>query len=170
MELIHGDCIIELEKLIKKQRKVDMVITSPPYNMNYRVNKGRYLSRGKDNHKEFSRKYTDYTDDLPMDEYYEFQKKVISQCLTLSDTVFYNIQLVTGNKVALFDLLGYYSDKIKEVIIWDKGYGQPAIHEGVLNSQYEYIIIFQNSKPYNRSFDKSFFNRGTLSNLWRIPS
>lgn len=41
--LIHGDCINELQKLIKKGIKVDLIVTDPPYLMNYyskfRINK-----------------------------------------------------------------------------------------------------------------------------------
>ena len=88
--------------------------------------------------------------------------------LKVTDLIFYNIQLITGNKVALLQLMGKYSDKIKDIIIWNKCTGQPAMQKGVLNSQYELIIVFQNSKPYYRSFDNALFDRGTLSNVWDI--
>ena len=31
MELIHGDCLEEMDKLIGKGVKVDMILTDPPY-------------------------------------------------------------------------------------------------------------------------------------------
>jgi DNA modification methylase len=40
--------------------------------------------------------------------------------------------------------------------------------KNTLNSQYEFIIVFQNSKPYNRAFDFAGFERGTESNVWGI--
>lgn len=82
--------------------------------------------------------------------------------------MFYNIQMLTGNKIALFKLMGYFADKIKEIIIWDKGYGQPAMQVGMLNSQFEFIIVFDNNKPYNRAFDCANFARGTETNIWEI--
>ena len=42
------------------------------------------------------------------------------------------------------------------------------MQNGVLNSQYEFIFVFQNSKPYNRSFEDALFPRGTESNVWDI--
>ena len=168
--LINNDCLVVLQDMIESGKHVDCIITSPPYNMNLRIMDGKYISRcGNRNHKnEFSTKYTNYTDDLQMEDYFKFQDEFISKALKVTDLIFYNIQLITGNKVALLQLMGKYSDKIKDIIIWNKCTGQPAMHKGVLNSQYEFIIVFQNSKPYNRSFDNALFDRGTLSNVWNI--
>jgi site-specific DNA-methyltransferase (adenine-specific)/modification methylase len=170
VNLYNCDCLEILQQMIDQNKKVEAIITSPPYNMNLRIHSGRYMSRWgwKGNVGAFSTKYDNYKDDLPMDKYFEFQDEFIEKALQVTDLLFYNIQMITGNKVALFQLLGKYADKIKEVIIWNKCYGQPAMQTGVLNSQYEFIIVFQNSKPYNRSFDYSGFARGTESNVWDI--
>ena len=168
--LYLDDCLHVMSSLLEQQIHVNAIITSPPYNMNLRINNGKYLSRcGWEKHvEEFSTKYKNYTDDLPMDEYFDFQKKFIEKALKISDLVFYNIQMITGNKIALFKLLGYFADKIKEVIIWNKENGQPAMSNGVLNSQFEFIFVFSDSKPYNRMFDTAQFARGTETNVWNI--
>ena len=170
IELYNGDCLEVMQQLIDKGVKVDAIITSPPYNMNLRIHTGKYMSRWgwKGNVGAFSSKYDNYRDDLPMDEYFKFQDEFIEKALQLTDLMFYNIQMITGNKVALLQLMGKYAEKIKEIIIWNKGYGQPAMQNGVLNSQYEFIIVFQNSKPYNRSFEYFSFARGTETNVWDI--
>lgn len=170
IDLYNSDCLNIMSQMIDDNKKVNCIITSPPYNMNLRIMNGKYVSRcNNKNHKnEFSTKYQNYTDDLPMDEYFKFQDEFINKSLQVTDLMFYNIQMITGNKVALLQLLGKYAEKIKEIIIWNKEYGQPAMQVGVLNSQYEFIIVFQNSKPYNRSFDTAQFDRGTLSNVWDI--
>ena len=170
MKLINSNCLDVLQQMIDNNEKVDCIITSPPYNMCLRIHSGKYMSRWgwKGNVGSFSAKYEGYKDDLPMDEYFKFQDEFISKALQVTDLMFYNIQMITGNKVALLQLMGKYAEKIKEIIIWNKGYGQPAMQNGVLNSQYEFIIVFQNSKPYNRSFDTALFDRGTLSNVWDI--
>ena len=164
VNLIKGDCIEELKKMDDKS--FDLVFTSPPYNMNLRIRNGKYCSRQIV--KELSTKYHSFSDNLPMDQYFEFNKKVIQECLRVSDLVFYNVQFITGNKPALFRLLGEFCNNIKEFIIWDKVNAQPAIGNGVLNSQFEVIIILQNSKPESRAFSTAQFDRGTLSNLWNI--
>lgn len=170
MKLINSNCLDVLQQMIDNKEKVDCIITSPPYNMNLRIMNGKYVSRcnNKNHLIEFSNKYDNYRDDLPMDEYFKFQDEFISKALQVTDLMFYNIQMITGNKVALLQLMGKYAEKIKEIIIWNKGYGQPAMQNGVLNSQYEFIIVFQNSKPYNRSFESALFPRGTETNVWDI--
>ena len=170
MKLLNNNCFDVLDQMISNGEKVDAIITSPPYNMNLRIHSGKYMSRWgwKGNVGSFSTKYETYRDDLPMNEYFKFQDEFISKALQVTDFMFYNIQMITGNKVALFQLLGKYADKIKEVIIWDKIHSQPAMQMGTLNSQFEFIFVFQNSKPYNRSFEDSQFNRGTLPNVWNI--
>ena len=170
MKLINDDCLNVLQKMIDNKEKVDCIITSPPYTMCLRIHSGRYMSRWgwKGNVGSFSSKYDGCKDDLPMDKYFSFQDEFIDKALQVTDLMFYNIQMITGNKVALLQLLGKYAEKIKEIIIWNKGHAQPAMQNGVLNSQYEFIFVFQNSKPYNRSFEDALFPRGTESNVWDI--
>jgi site-specific DNA-methyltransferase (adenine-specific) len=143
-----------------------LTVTSPPYNMNLRIRNGKHCSRQIV--KELSTKYEGYDDNLSMVEYFDFNVKVINELLRISNLVFYNVQFLTGNKSALFRLMGYYSEKIKEVIIWDKVNAQPAIGKNVLNSRFEVILVFENSNPESRSFETAQFERGTLQNLWQI--
>lgn len=170
MILINGDCLQALEKLNNLGIKANAVITSPPYNACLRVHNGKYCSMygWATNEKHFLSKYGDYTDDLKMEDYFKFIEEFVVKSLVLTDLLFVNIQMITGNKVALCQLLGRFADKVKEVIIWNKVNAQPAMNEGVLNSQYEFIIVFQNSKPYNRTFDYCNFKRGTETNVWSI--
>lgn len=163
-ELILGDCIDKMKNI--ESGSVDLILTSPPYNMNLRIRNGKYCSRQIV--KELSSKYERFSDNLPMNEFYDFNKKVIDECLRISDLVFYNVQFLTGNKPALFKLIGEFSLQLKEFIIWDKGNAQPAIGKGVMNSQFEVLLVFQNSKPESRAFESAQFDRGTISNIWNI--
>ena len=168
MKLYQGDCLEIMDKI--PCGSVDCIITSPPYNINVRTNNGNFVSRyGKNgNAGHFANKYENYKDDFMPEDYYKFQKKFLEKALKISDLVFYNIQIVAGNKQSLFRLLGDFSDKIKEVIIWNKLNSQPAMEDGVLNSQYEFVFVLQNSKPYARKFYKCGFERGTETNVWDI--
>tara|TARA_R110002167_G_scaffold98927_8_gene259844 strand:- start:3337 stop:4056 length:720 start_codon:yes stop_codon:yes gene_type:complete len=164
INLMLGDCLKKMKEI--PSGSVDMILTSPPYNMNLRIRKGKYCSRQIV--KEITTKYKNFDDNLPMKDYFEFNKNVVNECLRVADLVFYNVQFLTGNKPALFKLLGYFSDKVKEFIIWDKVNAQPAIGKNVLNSQFEVLIVFQNSAPESRHFKTAQFDRGTLSNHWGI--
>lgn len=165
--LILGDCYTELKKM--PDDYVDCVITSPPYNMNLRIRDGKYCSRQIV--KEFSTKYDGFSDNMPMDEYYEFHKNVINELLRVTKGyIFYIVQPVTGNKPALYKLMGDFHKNIKDMIIWNKIHGQPAMANLVMNSVFEYIIIFTKdmSSAMSRQFHNGSFSRGTLNNVWNI--
>jgi site-specific DNA-methyltransferase (adenine-specific)/modification methylase len=145
---------------------VDLVVTSPPYNMNLRINKGKYCSRQIV--KEISTKYEDFADNMPIDQFYDFHKEVLTELLRVSNLVFYNIQIVTGSKRAFFKLIGDFSDNLKEIIVWDKGHGQPAMKEQVLNRRSELLLVFEKDYPISRQFRTATFERGTLDDVWEI--
>ncbi len=154
-----------------EDNKFSFSITSPPYNMNLRVRKDKYCSRQIV--KEFSTKYDGFDDNLPMDEYFYFHKKILNELLRVTEGyVFYNVQIVTGNKPVIFKLMGEFNLNIKEMIIWDKINAQPAQQFGVMNSQFELILVLSKdvSNSMQRQFKNSNFERGTLSNVWSIKS
>lgn len=134
--------------------------------MNLRIRNGKYCSRQIV--KEFSTKYSSFDDNLPIEEYYSFHSRVIGELLRVSKLIFYNIQIVTGSKRAIFKIIGDYADYIKDIIIWDKGVAQPAMASNVLNRQSELIIVFDNENAISRQFDKCNFERGTLNDIWNI--
>ena len=145
---------------------VDAVITSPPYNYNLRIQNGKYTRRSLNDKTKYNKTYDDA---MSMDEYFKWQRDCIAEMLRVSrGLVFYNIQMINGNKLALFRLFGEFSEYIKEVIIWDKNNAEPAIHDGVLNSRYEYIIVLDKTNAISRQFNVFNANRGTVENIWKI--
>lgn len=146
--------------------EVDLVITSPPYNMNLRISNGKYRSRQIT--KEFSTKYAGFNDNMPIDEFYNFHLSVLKELIRVSPLVFYNIQVVTGSKRAFFKIIGELSDYLKEIIVWDKGHGQPAMQQQVLNRQSELILVFDREDAISRRFKGATFDRGTLNDIWTI--
>jgi len=167
IELLNIDCMEYMKGL--EDNAFDITITSPPYNMNLRINsKGDgYCSRQIV--KEISTKYENYHDNLPMDEYCKFLVRTINELCRVSKIVFFNIQQITGNKPALFSALGTLSSEIKETIIWDKTIAEPAIRDGVLSSGFEFVFVF-GGNPIARRFQVANFDKGRESNIWRIPS
>lgn len=160
----NEDCLITMSKMTDSF--CSTVVTSPPYNFNLRIHSGKYTKRSI---KEKTKYAGTYSDGLTMNEYFEWQKNCITEMIRISSNcVFYNIQMLTGNKVALFKLIGYFSEQIKEILIWNKINAEPAISGGVLNSQFEYIIVFSKN-AIGRQFEIANFERGTLSNVLDIP-
>lgn len=137
---------------------VDYVLTSPPYN----VGKNGLNGEGK--------KYDLHNDSMNLDDYFEQQKTLIKELLRVTKKhIFYNIQMLSGNKQSLMKLMGFFSENIKEIIIWNKNHGVPAMEPGVFNSAYEYIIIFSNDQPLKRKFYDCDF-RGTQNNVFNIKN
>ena len=163
-QIFNESCIDTMKKI--PDNFVDVVITSPPYNMNLRIRNGEYCSRQIV--KEISTKYEDFPDNMPINEFYEFHSSVLKELLRISNLVFYNIQIVTGSKRAFFKMIGEFSENLKDIIIWDKRYAQPAIGEQVLNRRSELILVFENDYPISRQFRSATFKRGTLDDVWVI--
>ena len=87
---------------------VDYVLTSPPYNVGYNQMNG-----------DDTKKYKDYEDNL--DDYFENQRILINELLRITKKhVIYNVQMLGNNKIDFLKLLGCFSDKIKDIIIWKK--------------------------------------------------
>lgn len=163
-KIYNENCIDTLNRMPDKF--VDLVVTSPPYNMRTRIRNGQYVTREKSEH--FSKKYKFFSDDLPIDEFYSFHLKVLNELLRVSKIVCYNFQIVTGSKEAFFKIIGNFNKDIKDIIIWDKGNGQPAMHGQVLNSCYEIILILEDDKKAGRLIQNAKFNRGEMNNIIRV--
>jgi site-specific DNA-methyltransferase (adenine-specific) len=162
--LILGDCM----DVIPTLGKVDIVITSPPYNMRTRIRNGKYTEKEKSEH--FSKKYSDFHDAHSIDEYLEIHSKIIHDISKIASLAFVNIQIVTGSKEAWFKIIGEHFKSLKDIIVWDKGHAQPAMHPSVINRQTELILCFDFSNTAGRSFSKCRFERGKMSDLFRYNS
>jgi len=90
-KIYNENCLKTLKRF--EDNSIDIVITSPPYNMNLRIRNGSYCSRQIV--KEFSTKYEGFDDNLPIDEFYELHSNIIRELLRVSGIIFYNIQIVT---------------------------------------------------------------------------
>lgn len=161
--LYNEDCQKTLSLMGNKF--VDLVVTSPPYNMRTRIRDGKYTTREKSEH--FSKKYAHFSDDLPIEAFFETHKNILSELLRVSKIVCYNFQIVTGSKEAFFKIIGCFGEYIKDIIIWDKGHGQPAMHEMVLNSCYEMILILEDNGKIGRVIENAQFKRGEMNNIIR---
>ena len=163
-KIYNENCLSTMAKM--PDSFVDLTFTSPPYNMRTRVRNGEYTVRERSEH--FSKKYKYFDDALSISDYYEFHHKVISELLRVSNMIIWNVQIVTGSKEAIFKLIGDFNTNIKDIIIWDKNWGQPSMHENCINRGTEYLIIFEKNASAGRTLKRAFFERGTMSDIWRV--
>lgn len=147
-KLLQGDCLEVMNEIPDKS--IDHVITSPPYNM------GKSIYHKKD-------VYSGFKDDNEL--YREWTIKVIKSLLRVTKRhIFYNIQMLTNNKLAVFDIFSEFKNNVKEVIIWNKRSAAPAVQQGVMTSKFEFIIILSNENPENRKFNETVFH-GNVNNV-----
>lgn len=163
-KVICGDCL-EVMKGIP-DGAVDLVVTSPPYNMRTRVRNGVYTTREWSEH--FSKKYSHFHDALDVEEYFNFHKSALQEMLRVSRVVCWNIAIVTGNKWAVCKIIGEFSEQIKDVVVWDKGYAEPAMHDKVISRQTELILILEGNASHGRALSEAYFQRGTVNDLWTL--
>lgn len=128
---------------------VDIVVTSPPYNIGrYRINGGFDL-----------KSYDRYKDNIPIDDYKNQTKVWIDELYRVTKHhVFYNIQEVAGNNGIIAFIMNEYKDIIKEVFIWTKTNPQSSIIDTMCASGYEYIFCFSKDNPYSRKFNYCNFS------------
>ena len=148
VELILGDCLDVMRGMGDKS--VDAVITSPPYNIG--------------NNGMVEPKYGTGSDNIPPAIYEKFILDVVGECLRVSNLVFWNIMLTSATKKSILEMLSMYQDKLKEILIWVKTSAPPAMEPGVLNSQFEFIYVFDNDRPDKRKFYNEDW-RGIHSNI-----
>lgn len=152
---------------------VDHCLTSPPYNFCLRVLGDKYVPRSKNERNsggDVTNKYSNgLGDSLGMDEYFEWQSACIEQMMRVSKgLVFYNIQIVSGNKPAVLRLLGRFADIVRDVLVWDKCAAAPAALPNVLNSEFELVVAFDHGNCKARQFRVFNAERGGLSNVIRV--
>lgn len=168
-KLMCGDSTKE-EDLNKSLQgnKIDMVFTSPPYNMGAKM-------------------YENYKDDLKSEEYIEFNMKVVSNIIPhLKGYLFWNISY---NKKSRWEFLEIMYRLVKEtglrfleMIVWDKGHGLPITSKDMLTRQYEDILLLGNEENVSRDLElfymgtkykRAYMNKKTnkgITNYWRVDT
>lgn len=89
-KIYNEDCLITMQRM--EDNSVDLIITSPPYNKNaYAVGSGSNKSWSALRGRQIP--YDKYNDAMPPEEYEQWQKDVISECLRIlkpHGSLFYN--------------------------------------------------------------------------------
>ena len=140
--IYHGDC----REILPTLEKVDLVLTSPPYNLGNSVKGSFYGGKGKGERIE----YLSHDDDMPYEEYRAWQHEILKLCydqLQETGVIFYNHKpRITGG---IFDdrkdLLPF---PIRQEIIWDRcGMVNFSGSFFATNTERLYIIAKEDWKP-----------------------
>ena len=165
IQLYQGDCL-EVMKTIP-EGSVDMVFTSPPYNLG--VSSGGGFPKGKSKGKwsggDLSSGYTSHSDDMPYEEYVQWQKSVLLECWrTLSDTgaIYYNHKPRVQSGILQTPLELNPGLPLRQIIIWERNGGINFSPSFYLPT-HEWILIF--AKPAFRLRDKK---ASGAKDIWKV--
>jgi len=147
--IYNEDCLDTIKKL--ENNSVDLVITSPPYNLGNKSISGNLKKKS----------YNKYNDSLTIEQYLKKTKIWIDELLRITKYhIFWNIQEVSGNKGIIAFIMNEYKNNIKETFIWAKTNPPSHIVDTMCSSGYEYIFCISKDNPNSRKFNYcNFSNR-----------
>lgn len=147
---------------------VDLIVTSPPYNMRTNINGAEPSSKSKSNWGRsdlLSKGYENFGDDMPHEEYIAWQRSILTECMrVLNDAgaMFYvHKWRIQGG---LLDMRSAIVDgfPVRQVIIWNR-MSSNNHNRAFFAPQYEVIYLIAKSNFYiNQSATK-------YGDVWNIP-
>jgi site-specific DNA-methyltransferase (adenine-specific) len=144
IEIINQDCIDFLKNISDKS--IDYSFTSPPYNR-----------KRNDKYKNF----VDINND-----YLKLNIDVITELLRVTKKhIFYNIQANYYNRKDVYKLIGYFSENIVDIHIWEKSNPMPAGGNNITNAIEYFIILGDESLKSNTTYTKNILTTGVNSEM-----
>lgn len=146
-KIICGDCLEIMKKMPDKC--IDLVVTSPPYNLKNSTGNGMKDGRGgKWSNASLLNGYSHYNDNMPHDEYVKWQKACLTEMFRLINdegAIFYNHKWrVQGG--LLQDRHDIVSDfPVRQIIIWRRK-GGINFNPGYFLPTYEVIYLIAKPK------------------------
>jgi modification methylase len=143
-QLYHGDCI----EVMRHLPNVDLIITSPPYNMGVSSG-GGIKGAGKKglwqaaNRGGLGEGYESYSDNMPWDKYEEWQKDFLSvawNCLTDKGAIFYNHKPRVQDGLVRLPTRYNPGLPIRQIITWVRPNGFNFSNSHYLPS-YEWVLL-----------------------------
>ncbi len=149
--------ITDVESLMAGQ-KADLVFSSPPYCFGDQMNLRGMKAQKKGPHGA----YLSTQDDDP-NSWLSLISTTLQTLLPLTRCLIFNLQQLSRNKREFIEFLYAFRNNLIDVAIWTKNNPQPAMAENVLNSAFEYILLFSPEENPTRAIPTAEF-RGTVSN------
>jgi site-specific DNA-methyltransferase (adenine-specific) len=161
---IVGDCIDVMNSM--PEESVDLIVTSPPYNLKNSTGNGMKDGRGgKWSNAALMNGYTDHTDNMPHDEYVAWQRNSLHAMMrVLKDdgAIFYNHKWrVQGGLLQdRHDIVEGFP--VRQIIIWRRS-GGINFNAGYFLPTYEVVYLI--AKPKFRLAAKA----NAQGDVWEIP-
>lgn len=160
----HGDCLQLMKSMPKKC--VDLIVTSPPYNLRNSTGNGMKDGRGgKWSNAALINGYDNHHDCMPHDEYVVWQRKCLKAMMQLikdDGAIFYNHKwrVQGGILQDRQDILKGFP--VRQIIIWKRN-GGINFNQGYFLPTYEVIYLIA-----NKEF-KLASKANAQGDVWEIP-
>lgn len=163
-KIICGDAVEVMKEI--PNGSVDLVVTSPPYNLKNSTGNGMKDGRGgKWANAALQNGYSHYNDNMPHEEYVRWQRDCLSQMMRLipeDGAIFYNHKWRVQNSL-LQDRQDIVSGfPVRQIIIWKRA-GGLNFNAGYFLPTYEVIYLI--AKPKFKLVEKA----NALGDIWEIP-
>ncbi|MFN3678054.1 MAG: DNA-methyltransferase [Sphingomonas pseudosanguinis] len=166
VSIYDGDCLDIMRQM--PSRSVDLVFTSPPYNLG-RSSGGRVrgaAKSGKWKGMALSKGYASYDDARDPADYIEWQKDVLRECWRLlrdDGAIYYNHKPRVQNGVLQTPLDLNPGLPVRQIVIWDRRSGF-NFNQSFYLPTHEWVVIF--AKPGFRLRSKG---ASGLKDVWSVP-
>lgn len=139
---IHNDDCMNILPTLEDE-SVDLVITSPPYNLSHNADP---------DHDAIVVNYNTYTDDMSQEEYVDWQVKVLEECyrvLKPSGLIYYNHKERHRDGVYFhpINIMQKTQFQMLQTIIWRRN-GGVMFNTGRFSNNHELIFVAYKSKDY----------------------
>lgn len=162
LDLRCGDCTYVLDDLINEGVKVDLIITSPPYNLGM-------TDRGIEN-RQVVVLYDGYKDNMNFDDYFCWQVNILNKCYDLlSDRglLYYNHKErhIDGRYFNPINIVEKSKFNPLQTIIWNRAGGVNFNIGRYVNCYEQIVVAYKCNKQYMKvssEYEKYF-------DVWNIP-
>lgn len=139
-KIYNENCFDTIEKMQGSNHKIDVIITSPPYNMTSR--KGGYGDKCK--------RYDLYNDWMKPQEYVNFMVELFNNCdkILIENGVFllnisYSIENPSMPYIIISEIIKNTPFTVSDTIVWKKRNGVPfPANKNRLSRIWEFVIVF----------------------------
>lgn len=148
----NEDCLTTIDKIKEQGKKINLVITSPPYN------KSRHSSQSKKmkQMETYNSMYDGYDDTMDNEDYYNWQCNIINkidEILSENGVILYNLSYSNENPDCMWGLIENIRHKtnfmIAEQITWLKKSALPQnVSHNKLTRLTEYIFVLCRKSEY----------------------
>lgn len=135
--------------------RANILFTSPPYNA------GDEVEIGTKGHK-----YENHDDSMSGDSYLQLLIDFTSVAIAKTDISIVNIQHLAGNKIQFIEYLNHFKNHIVDIGIWNKTHGTPCLPKRVMNSAFEYVVIFSAEENPPKTIKSAPMFHGTINNVY----